>query len=110
MSKYPTSKENLVLILISERLGESFINRTQAEYDAISAAMPPIKVMHAWVNEDLAKIAASGVPPYEICYFKAGDKHIWYEDFPTSLSIEVVRSALVKSGFRVKQIRRRRKR
>jgi hypothetical protein len=65
VSEFLTSKENIALNLISQRLGESFIDRTQDEYDAISAAMPPIKVMHAWVNEDLAKIAASGVPPYE---------------------------------------------
>ena len=36
MSKYPTSKENIALNLISARLGESFVGRTSAEYEAIS--------------------------------------------------------------------------
>jgi hypothetical protein len=110
MNKYLTSKENVVLNLISGRLGESFINRTPTEYEAIKAKLPPIKVLEGWVNAALAEIAAAGAPPYEICYFKAGDKHIWYERFPKRLSIEVVRSALVKAGFRKKQTRKRRTR
>jgi hypothetical protein len=36
--------------------------------------------------------------PYGICYFKAGDRYPWYEDFPTSLSREIVRTALLKMG------------
>jgi hypothetical protein len=110
MSKYPTSKENIALDLISKRLGESFINRTPAEYQAIKAKMPPIKVMHGWVNDDLKAIAADGAVPYQICYFRAGDRHAWYEPFPKSLSIEVVRSALVNAGFREKQVRKRKRR
>lgn len=110
MSKYPTSKENIVLNLISDRLGESFINRTPEEYAAIKAKLPPIKVLHGWVNDALKEYAAAGVAPYGISYFKAGDQHIWYESFPKSLSIEIVRSALVKAGFRDKQTRKRRTR
>jgi hypothetical protein len=102
MSKFPTSKENIVLNLVSDWLGESFIGRTPAEYEAIKAKLPPIKVLEGWVNSALAQIAADGDAPYDICYFKAGDKHIWYEPFPKRLSIEVVRSALVKAGFRKK--------
>ena len=107
MSKFPTSKENIVLDLISNRLGESFINRTPEDYEAIKAKLPPIKVLHGWVNDGLKAIAAAGAAPYKICYFKVGDRHAWYEPYPTNLSIEVVRSALVNSGFREKQIRRR---
>jgi hypothetical protein len=109
MSKHLTTKEDIVLNLISEALGESFINRTPAEYEAIRAKLPPTKVLEGWVNSALATIAAGGHPPYDICYFKAGDRHIWYEPFPKRLSIEVVRSALVKAGFRKKQARKRRK-
>jgi hypothetical protein len=47
MSNYPTSKERIALNLISERLGESFINRTAEEYAAIKAKLPPIKVLHS---------------------------------------------------------------
>ena len=45
-------------------------------------------------------MAAAGYAPYEICYFKAGDRKIWFETFPTSLSIETVRQAWIKSGMR----------
>ena len=110
MGKYTTSKESVALDLISGCLGESFINRTPEEYQAIKEKLPPIKVLHGWVNDELAKIAAAGSAPYQICYFKAGDKHAWYEPYPTSLSIEIVRSALVKAGFRKKQTRRPRTR
>lgn len=99
MSKHLTTKEDIALNLISEALGESFINRTPAEYEAIKAKLPPTKVLEGWVNSALAKIAAGGDPPYDICYFKAGDRHIWYEPFPKRLSIEVVRSALVRQVF-----------
>ena len=104
-----TSKESIALNLISDWLGESFINRTPEEYEAIKAKLPPVKVLGGVVNDALAIIAAAGAAPYEICYFKAGDKHIWYEPFPKRLSDEVVRSALVKAGFRTKQTRKSRK-
>jgi hypothetical protein len=109
MSKHLTTKEDIALNLISEALGESFINRTPAEYEAIKAKLPPIKVLGGWVNSALGTIAAGGDPPYDICYFKAGDRHIWYEPFPKKLSDEIVRSALVKAGFRTKQTRKMRK-
>ena len=110
MSKYPTSKENLALNLIFDHRGQSRFNRTAEEYAAIISELPPIKVLHGWVNDALEECAAAGVAPYDISYFKAGDQHIWYEGFPKSLSIEIVRSALVKAGFRKKQTRRRRAR
>jgi hypothetical protein len=109
MTKYLTSKENIALNLISEWLGESFISRTPAEYEATKAKLSPVKVLGGVVNAALAKIADTGAP-YEICYFKAGDNHIWYGPFPKRLSDEVIRSALVKAGFRTKQTRKSRKR
>jgi hypothetical protein len=108
MSKHPTSKEYIALGLISDWLGESFINRTPQEYEEIAAKLPRIKVLGGVVNAALTRIAATGAAPYTICYFKAGDKHIWYEPFPERLSDEIVRSALVKAGFRTKQARKRR--
>ena len=62
MSKYPTS--NIALNIISERLVESFINRTEEEYAAITAKLPPIKVLHGWVNDALKAYAAAGTAPY----------------------------------------------
>jgi hypothetical protein len=109
MSKDLTSKKNICLKLISDWLGESFINRTPEEYEAISARLPRIKVLGDVVNSELARIADAGAAPYKICYFQAGDKHVWYETFPERVSAEVIRSALVKTGFRTKQTRKRRK-
>ena len=94
-----TSKERIALIIISHWMGETFANRTSEEYVRIAGRLPKLDALHAYVNETLADMARRQVPVYEICYFRAGDRSIWYEEFPTSLSKETVRSALVKSGF-----------
>ena len=108
ISKHLTSQENLALNLIFGCLGESRFNRTPEEYEAIISKLPPLKVLHADINDRLKDWAEAGFAPYEICYFRAGDEHIWYESFPKSLSIETCRSALVKSGMRKKRPRRSR--
>ena len=105
-----TSKENLALDLILGRLGESRYNRSQEAYAALADMLPPLKVLHGWVNDKLKEFADAGFKPYQICYFKAGDRYPWYDDFPTSLSLETIRNALVKTGFREKQTRKARKR
>jgi len=51
------------------------------------------------VNQRLREMAEAGFAPYQICYFKVGDRYPWYEDFPTSLSMETVRTALLKMGM-----------
>ena len=51
MRSHPTSKQNIALTLISRRLGESFINRTPEDYEAIKAKLPPIKVLHGIAGE-----------------------------------------------------------
>jgi len=100
MSKHLTSKENIALDLIFHYVGESRINRTSEEYAAIAAKLPPLKVLHGYINDVLASCAEADYTPFEISYFKAGDDHIWYEPFPKSLSMETVRNAEVKSGMR----------
>jgi hypothetical protein len=75
-------------------------NRTEEAYKAIIEKLPPIKELHARVNERLKMIADEGSAPYEICHFKAGDGYMLFEPFPSSLSLETVRSALVKIGMR----------
>ena len=95
-----TSKESLALQLIFASMGESTFDRTIDEYIAIAARAPKLAVLHAVVNLALANMARAGYAPYTICYFKAGDKKIWTEPFPTSLSIETVRQAWNKSGMR----------
>lgn len=107
MSQFLTSKENIVLDLIFESLGESRINRTHAEYMAIASRLPMLEPLRQDVNKKLREIAAAGHAPYEICYFKVRDQKHRYDKFPTSLSIETIRTALNKSGMRQPRGRRK---
>ena len=93
-----TSTENIVLNLIFEWLGEFRYNRSFNEYMEIAWRLPKLAALHAYVNQRLREIA--GKAPYEICRFRAGDTFVKYEPYPQSLSITVVRTALVKSGMR----------
>jgi len=98
-SRFPTSKEQIALDLLMDWLGESRYNRTLGEYFSIARRLPKRAACHAYVNQRLAEMAAAKAAPFEICYFKAGDRYPWHEPFPISLSKEAVRRALVKSGF-----------
>jgi hypothetical protein len=100
MSPFLTSKENIVVNLIYAWLGESRLSRTYDEYMKIASRFPKVAACHAYVNERLREMAEAGFAPYQICYFKTGDRYLWYEDFPTSLSMETVRTALLKMGAR----------
>ncbi|SRR6266545_1569237 len=93
-----TSKENIAVDLIYEWLGESRINRTFEEYMAIAARFPKLEACHAYVNQRLKERAEARTPRYQICYFRAGDRYPWYENHPSSLSIETVRMGLLKMG------------
>jgi hypothetical protein len=99
MNRFPTPKENIVLDLLFEWLRESRFNRTMQEYIAIAARVPKTEAVHAYVNQRLREMATGGFAPYQICYFKAKDRHPWYAPFPTSLSIETVRTTLKKFGL-----------
>ena len=101
---HPDQQRELALKLIFGSMGESPFNRTMDEYIAIAARAPKLAVLHADINRALGNMAAAGYAPYEICYFKAGDQKIWTEKFPTSLSIETVRQAWIKSGMRELQL------
>ena len=99
MARFPTSIENIALALIFESMGESRSNRTFDDYLRIASELPPLKTLHHIVNQQLAKIVEAGAPD-EICRFRAGDKIIRYEPFPTSISIQTIRTALIVSGMR----------
>jgi hypothetical protein len=99
VSPFPTSKENIALALIFHWLGEERCNRTYDEYRRIAKRLPKLEALHAYVNQKLGEFERAGYAPYQICYFRSKDRHIRYEDFPTSLSRETVRSALVKIGM-----------
>lgn len=76
----PDDEKGIALSLIFECVGESRYNRTADEYDAIAAQLPPIKVLHGYVNDRLEQYAEA--PPYRLCYFQAGDRRAWLDDFP----------------------------
>jgi hypothetical protein len=99
VDRFLTSKENIALDLAFEWLGESRVNRTMEEYREIASRIPNLTELRKLVNKRLRQIAKKGEAPYEICYFKGGDYGHWYEKFPTSLSLETVRKAWVKSGM-----------
>jgi hypothetical protein len=99
MSPFPTSKENIALDLIFAWLGESRYNRTFDEYREIARRLPKLEALHAYVNQRLRQMADVGYAPYQICYLKKGDRYHWYEQFPTSLSITTIRTALIRSGM-----------
>jgi hypothetical protein len=95
-----TSKENIVIDIAFGWLGESRINRTREDYMTIASRVPNLMALHAIVNDTLGKMAKAGDAPFEICYFKGGDRGHWYEKFPRSLSLETVRKAWLKSGMK----------
>jgi hypothetical protein len=99
MHQFLTSKENIVVNLLYEWLGEARVNRTMQEYIAIASRMPKTEAVYEYVNQRLREIADRGDARYQICYFKPSDRYLWYADFPTSLSMETVRMALKKSGL-----------
>jgi hypothetical protein len=104
MNPFPTPAENIALNLIFEWPKESRFNRSLDEYIAIARCLPKLEALHAYVNQRLSELAEAGYAPYEICAFKTGDQYYEYKKFPTSLSKETVRKALVKSGMRQLQL------
>ncbi len=104
MSNFPTSFENIALSLIFKSLGVSRVGQTIDGYIEAAARAPKLIALHADVNRLLRESADSGDATSEICRFKAGDKRWSYESYPTSVSLEVIRKAWVKSGMRDLQI------
>ena len=96
MSAFLLPKENIVIGLMCEWMGESRFNRSMDEYVAMASKLPKIEALYTYVNQRLAEMAREGVARHEISYFKPGDRHIWYEKFPRSLSRETVRKAVKK--------------
>jgi hypothetical protein len=107
MSKFPTSAENVAIDIAFELMGESRYNRTTEEYMEIAARLPPLKRLRGQINDRLAEMKMQGVAPYEICHFKRGDQYPRNEKFPSSVSLETVRSALTKIGMRERGYRRK---
>jgi hypothetical protein len=110
-----TSVERIVLDIIFGIEGESRLNRefddwgTYYKYVYVASRVPKLTAMHADVNRVLAQVKTTARAPFQICYFKAGDRHYRYAEFPTEVSLETVRTAWVKSGMRALQIEFRRR-
>ena len=87
--------------LLFGALEENPINRTAEEYEQIKSRIPPLKVAHYLINERLSRLAKTEeFASHQICRFRAGDKVIQFEDYPTSISRETVRKALIAYGWR----------
>jgi hypothetical protein len=71
---------------------------TWVQFEGIEPELEEI-LAHAYVNQRLAEIADANQAPYCISYFKPGDAVPWIADFPRSLSIETVRTAIKKFGI-----------
>jgi hypothetical protein len=109
MRRFPTPIENIVLNAVFHLMNEERFDRTHKEYMQIADRLPALKVLHGQINDMLGQIAADGAAPYEICRFKAGDERYRYEPFPTTVSLETVRSALTVAGMRKQRGRRSRR-
>jgi hypothetical protein len=105
--KFPTAIEDITLNLIFAVLGERRFNRTRAD---IASRLPALKVLSADVNKELKRIhqqrARSGAPLPQICRFQAGDQRYTFDDYPKTISLETVRTALEISGLRRPRTRR----
>ena len=107
MSKFPTSAENVAIDIAFELMGESRFNRTTEEYMEIAERLPPLKRLHGLINDRLAEMKKAGDAQFKICHFKPGDQYPHYREYPTSVSLETVRSALTKIGMRDRRYRRK---
>ena len=104
MAEDLTSAQNFALSLLFDALKVDRINRTPEEYEQIKAQLPNLKQAHHLINEHLREFAEAGFfSNCQICRFKAGDKIIRYEPYPTSISIETVRLALNAAGWRAQR-------
>ena len=96
-----TASEELALCLISEWLGETFHNRTMADYRAIALKMPKLDALHEHVSDRWQELWKNGFFERRLIYtVHQSDGHSYYSKYPRSISKETVRTALVKSGWR----------
>ena len=101
MASFLTPIEGIVLDIVFGLLGKSRFNReiddwgTHYKYVYVALRAPKLTAMHADVNKVLSGMAKSGLIPFQICSFKKGDRYYRYHDFPSSVSLETVRTAWV---------------
>jgi hypothetical protein len=107
---YQTPVQDIAINLIFCVMGERRTNRLLAEYAAIAAKLPPLKILVHEVNELLdwmhQRSVDSGIPLPVLLPFKAGDERIFYEPYPRKISYETVRKALEVFGLRTQRGKR----
>ena len=108
--KFPTPIQNIALDLAFAAVGEDRINRTQEEYAAIAAKLPPLKQLDYIVNKNLGEMhrcsGCNGEFLPQLLRFKARTRRIVYEPYPATISRETLRAALTVSGMRPSRKRR----
>jgi hypothetical protein len=101
--QFPTAIQDIAINLVFAVMGESRMYRSQTEYAAIAARLPPLKVLTYRANEQLKRLhedsALRGSRLPELLRFKAGDERWAYEEYPRQISAETIRTALVITGL-----------
>ena len=97
-----TEIQSFAMSLLFRALNENVINRTWDEYERIRSRIPKdLKVVCGLINDELRRYASTDeFKTREFCRFKAGHNIIRYERYPTSISSETVRQALINFGWR----------
>lgn len=98
MAYFPTPVQDIVISFIYEWLRESRVNRAIDEYREILARFPTVEAAHSYVNQRLQEIAKSGEKMWPIHYGRPGRGYI--KPYPTSVSMETVRTAFIVHGVR----------
>lgn len=107
-----TPVQDIAINLVFRVMEERKLNRTLAEYAAIAAKLPPLKIVVHQINELLRwmheRSADTGLPLPELRKLKegGGDKWYIYKAYPRKISYETVRKALEVFGLRAPRGRR----
>jgi hypothetical protein len=96
-----TQIQRFALEMLLRALGEDQCFKSFEDSARIFELIPKaLKQVHYLVNDELGRYSLTDeFKGREFCRFKAGDKIIRYEKYPTSISRETIRQALVNSGW-----------
>jgi hypothetical protein len=101
MMARPTAIQSFTMKVLYAALGIDPINRTVDEYQQIKARIPKsLKVVHGLIIDYLKAHKVTDFSCAEFCRFDVGHKIIHYESYPTKISRETVRQALIVHGWR----------
>jgi hypothetical protein len=97
-----TQIQQFALEMLFRALKVNVHDRTMAEYVEISQLIPAsMKVVTSIINNELARYSQTEeFKRREFTRFTSGDKIVHYERYPTTVSLETVRKALINSRWR----------